>query len=61
MNFSDPVYLWLAAAIAIPAVLVLIAEFLLRNRGGLLRGWASAVLIGTCWIACMGLILYRVS
>jgi len=61
MNLSDPVYLILGIALALPMAIVALLNWLLRKRGGFLRGWSSAVFVGACWVAAMILVVYRLA
>jgi len=61
MDFSDSTYLWLALLLGIPTSLLLLADFLLRKRGGVMRGWKGTVFIGLCWVAAFAVIIHRVA
>ena len=61
MNFADSTYVWLALVLAVPVSVLLIADFLLRKRGGVMRGWKGAVFIAMCWVASFALIIHRVA
>lgn len=61
MNFSDPVYFWLAIFLGVPTTLLAGLDFLLRKRGGFLTGWVGAIFIAIGWTAAMALILARVA
>ena len=61
MDFSDSTYFWLALLLAGPSSLMLLADFLLRKRGGVMRGWKGSVFIALCGIAAFGLIIHRVA
>ncbi|MFT3791777.1 MAG: hypothetical protein QM741_12050 [Rudaea sp.] len=61
MNFSDPTYLILALALALPMAILAVLNGLLRERGGFLRGWAGAIFVGLCWMAALGFIVRRLA
>lgn len=59
MNLSDQTYLIIGAVIALPIAIVVMLNWLLRNRGGFARGWAGAVFVGLCWTVAMAIIVTR--
>ena len=61
MNFSDPTLVWLALLIAVPSTVLLVADFLARKRGGVMRGWKGTVFIALCWVGAFAVIIHRVA
>jgi len=55
--FTDNFLIILAIVLAILLGITALANWLLRSRGGFLKGWAGAVFIGACWIAGLALIV----
>lgn len=61
MNLSDQTYLLIGLVIAAPMAIVATLNWLLRNRGGFARGWASTIFVGLCWAVGIILIVTRVA
>ncbi len=60
MDFSDGYLQILALFLAVLMGAVELANWLNRRHGGFVRGWASAIFIGVCWIAALAMIMLRV-
>ena len=56
-TFTDNFLAILATALAFLLGTTALANWLLRARGGFLKGWAGAVFIAACWIGGLALIL----
>ncbi len=61
MNMSDESYLWMAAIIGGPIVLLLIIDFAFRSKPSFLKGWISACFIALTWFTGIGLLFHRLS
>ena len=61
MDYSDSTYVWLALLLVVPSSVLLLADFVMRKRGGVMRGWKGSVFIALCWVGAFALIVHRVA
>jgi hypothetical protein len=59
MDHANEVLLLVAALVAVPSLVAGTMYWTHRRGVGVVKGWGGALFILLCWIAALGLILYR--